>query len=316
MKRYRAILGTLYDTVHCILPAKLDEIAAFLEAKAGGLAIEEPVEVEEPVVYGLAVGSGEQVALDKMTAAGSGDAFLAVMPLFGTMMQHGGLEMSMSGGTSTEQFGRQFDALDANPAVKTIVIEGHSPGGQVWGTQELSDKIFAARERGATRIVGAVNSQIASAALWTITAANQVFVTPGGEMGSVGVVTMHVDVSEAEQKRGIRRTLIATPDKKIEGHPFAALDPETAAEWLAGCEKTLTRFVGALARNRKVSDEHVRSGFGGGGMLRADEAVRAKMADGVATFGDVLAAEMEKLRSVGRGNAKANARALDLAEAG
>jgi ClpP class serine protease len=313
MKTYKAILSTLFNTPHCILPSKLEDIAHFIESAAAGtlVAMEEPPEQPEGYCVSL---DGEQFALAEMTASGAGGGFVAVLPLFGTMYQHGGMEMNASGGTSTEQFGRQFAALNANPAVKSIVIEAHSPGGQVWGTEELSNRIFAAR--GQTRVVAAVNSQAASAALWTTTAADRVYVTPGGEMGSVGVVTMHVDQSQMEEKRGIKRTLIATPDKKIAGHPWAPLDGETAAQWKAEIQGTLDRFVGSLARNRGVDADHVRTKFGGGGMLEAPQAVKAKMADGIATFDEVLADEIARLKAAaGRGNARANARKLDLAEA-
>lgn len=312
MKSYKAILSTLFNTPHCILPSKLEDIACFIEsAAAGTLVAMEPPEQPEPYCVSL---DGEQLALAEMTASGAGGGFVAVLPLFGTMFQHGSMEMNASGGTSTEQFGRQFSALNNNPAVKSIVIETHSPGGQVWGTEELSNLIYSAR--GQTRVVSAVNSQAASAALWTSTAAEQVFITPGGEMGSVGVVTMHVDVSQSEEKRGIKRTLIATPDKKIAGHPWAPLDGETAAEWKSEIESTLSRFVGALSRNRGKSAEHVTSKFGGGGMLDANQAVKAGMADGIATFDEVLAGEIGRLKAAaGRGNARSNARRIELAEA-
>ncbi len=314
MKRYPAILGSFYNTPLCIHPAKAEEIAAFLDAKITGAAYD-PQVAEEPQGYCLSP-AGEQVALDKMSAVSSGDSFLAVLPLFGTMYQHGGMEMDYSGGTSTEKFGAQFSALDANPAVKTIVIHTHSPGGQIWGTAELSDLIYAARERKQTRIVAAGNSMIASAATWVATAASKVYLTPGGEMGSVGVIMMHTDVSVAEEKRGIKRTIISTSDKKIEGHPYAPLADETAAAWLAECQQSLVKFHAALARNRETTPARVEGDFGGGGMLRAADAVKAGMADGVMSFRDVIGQEMERLRvaSVPRSKARANANDLLLAE--
>ena len=295
MKRYPAILGSFYNTPLCILPAKAEEIAAFLDAKITGAAYD-PKIAEEPQGYCLSP-SGEQVALDKISAVSSGDAFLAVLPLFGTMYQHGGMEMEYSGGVSTERFGAQFAALDANPAVKTIVIHAHTPGGQIWGTRETSDLIWAATQRKSTRVVTAGNSMIASAGVWVGTAANEVYLTPGGEMGSVGVLMMHTDVSVAEEKRGIKRTIITTSEKKIEGHPYAPLADETAAAWLAECQQSLVAFHAALARNRGTTMAKVESDFGGGGMLRAEDAVKAKMADGVMTFRDVIGQEMDRLKS-------------------
>lgn len=315
MKHYPAILAAIYNTPHCILPEKLQEIAAFADALALGAA-REPLDVTQPELTCYAVADGEQASSDRFSAAAAGDAFVAVLPLFGTMHQHGSMEMRYSGGTSTESFGRQLAALDANPAVKTIVIETHSPGGQVFGTQELGDLIFAARQRDETRIVAAVNSMCASAALWAATAAHEVVVTPGGCMGSVGVCYAHVDVSGAEKKAGVKTTLLATPEKKIAGNEFEPLADDVRAEILGRQEKTLGRFVAALARHRGVSEQHVRTKFGGGDMLRADEAVEAGLADRIAPFREVMAAEIERLRTAPRGgNTRANARALELAEA-
>lgn len=314
MKKYPAILGRLYNTPHLIAPGKLEEIAAFMEALARGVPPAERVVVEAPEAYCLDA-SGERAGVDTVNATAAGDAFVAVLPLFGTMQQHGSLEVEYSGGTSCEQFGRQFDRLVKNAAVKTIVIEAHSPGGGVYGTSELSDLIFAARDSG-TRVVAAVNSECASAALWVATAAAEVYVTPGGQMGSVGVVVLHREWSKWEEQEGIKTTIIATPAKKAAGNPFEPLGADAAAEILAGCEKSLSRFVAALARNRGCAEDKVRSDFGAGGMLRADEAVKAGLADGVAAFRDVLAAEVGRLRGdTGRGNAKANARAIRLADA-
>lgn len=313
MKRYPAILGKLYNTPHAILPGKLEEIAAFIESVRTG-APRERVVVEAPVAFGLSA-AGDEVAYSRLEAApAAGDAFVAVLPLFGSMMQHGSLEMEYSGGTSTEDLGRDFMRLIANASVKTIVIHVHSPGGQIWGTGELADLIFA--NRGAKRIVTIANSEMASAALWVGTAAHEAYVTPGGSAGSVGVVTMHRDFSKQEEMDGLKTTLIATPAKKIAGHPFAPLPDDVAAELLANCEKSLERFVVGLARNRGLKPDQVRSDFGGGGMLRAEEAVTAKMCDGVATLREILEGEVEQLRSGGRSNSQAaNRRAISLAEA-
>ena len=71
-----------------------------------------------------------------------------VLPLFGTITQHAGLMTDYSGGTSTEAFKRDFNRLVADPEVSAIVIETNSPGGSVYGVEELSKVIYDARESG------------------------------------------------------------------------------------------------------------------------------------------------------------------------
>jgi len=55
-------------------------------------------------------------------------------------------------------------------------------------------------------------------------------VTPSGEVGSVGVYTMHVDYSEAYKMAGLEATLISAGRYKTEGNPFEPLGDEAAAE--------------------------------------------------------------------------------------
>lgn len=301
MKRYDAILSALYNTPQVIYEQKLQEIAAFIEYRLAPGATAPKYNKEQLDHSAWCIDTaGERVGIDQVPAAGGNRQFVAVLPLFGTLFQHGGLEMDASGGTSTDDWQKAFKRLDANPSVKTIVIETHSPGGQVFGTQEAADAVRAARDSGRTRIVSVVNSQMASGAIWIGTAANQVFVTPGGEMGSIGVVAMHRDMSGAEAAEGVKTTLIAMPPKKVEGNEFAPLDENAMASFEDRIQKTYGRFVGAMAQNRRVSAAKVESDFGGGGMLKADEAVKAGLADGIATMGEVMDREVSRLKMAGR----------------
>ncbi len=49
---------------------------------------------------------------------------------------------------------------------------------------------------------------------------NEVVVTPGGQVGSVGVFTTHADVSKAAEQEGVRYTIVQAGRYKTEGHPY------------------------------------------------------------------------------------------------
>jgi len=308
VKRYPAVLAAFYNTPQLITVDKFNEIAAFLEAAAGGeLAMKFDAETHRPLGELVAVDDGEHLAIDQVPASGQAQRqFVAVLPLFGTLMQHADMMMDFSGGTSTDAWARDLKKLDANPSVKTVVIEAHTPGGQVWGTQEAADVVRKVRDAGKTRIVSVANSMMASAGLWIGTAADQVYVTPGGTMGSLGVVSMHQDISKFEEQKGLKTTLVATPARKILGHEYAPLDDEARAELVARNEATYQRFVQAMAANRRVTPEQAEANFGGGAMLRADEAVQAGLADGIATMAEVLDQELARLK----GGEKATRRSM------
>lgn len=311
MKQYPAILSALYNTPHLITETKLREIAGFIERRVAGersLAYDDGGDRPPRVVCRLvAVDSGEETPLTRAQLAAntvpatssSPRAFVAVLPLFGTLFQHGG-DIALSGGTSTAEWTADFRRLAANAAVKTILIETHSPGGQVFGTDEAASAVRAERESGRTRIVSIANSLMASAATWIATAADEVYVTPGGEIGSIGVVTIHTDYSKYDEKMGIKTTLISTHRKKIEGNPYEPLDAEARTSIEADLQVVYQRFVAAMAANRRTTAEKVESDFGGGGMLFAADAQKAGLADGVATLHELMSAEIHRLKGAGK----------------
>ena len=86
----------------------------------------------------------------------------------------------------TEAFGAAFDRAAADSSIGAIVLNIDSPGGSVYGVEELADKIYKAR--GTKPVYAVANSLAASAAYWIGSAASQLYVTPSGEVGSIGVL--------------------------------------------------------------------------------------------------------------------------------
>ena len=128
----------------------------------------------------------------------------------------------------------------------------------------------------------------ASAAYWIASAASSLTVTPGGDVGSVGVYAMHVDYSRALDEAGITVNIVKAGKYKAEGSPFQPLDNAARDHLQDRVDAIHGRFVAALARNRDVSREAVRQDFGQGRLVSARDAVSRKMADRTATLENVL----------------------------
>ena len=134
---------------------------------------------------------------------------IAVLPLYGVITQRGNMVDAVSGPgmTSTQQFSAALRELVADKSVSQILIDIDSPGGSVYGVGELADEIIAARAQ--KPVVAIANSLAASAAYWIGCAANEFYVTPGGEVGSIGVWQAHQDFSRALDEAGVTTTLIS-----------------------------------------------------------------------------------------------------------
>lgn len=216
------------------------------------------------------------------------DGEVAILPLRGVIANRMNMmsDISGSGGTSSEEFARNFQQALRDDQTKAIILDVDSPGGAVSGTSELSSMIYNAR--GKKPIIAHVNATAASAAYWIATAADEMVVTPSGSVGSIGVYGIHDDLSGALEKAGIKKTIIKAGRFKASGNPYSPLDDETFARNQARINASYELFLKDVARNRNVSLSAVRDGFGEGDMVDAAEAVSQGMADSVATLEETL----------------------------
>jgi signal peptide peptidase SppA len=211
---------------------------------------------------------------------------VAVLPLFGTIFPRANMMTDMSGATSAERFGANFAKLVNDPEVDAIVLDVDSPGGVINGVEELSKQIFDAR--GTKPIIAVANHMMASAAYWIGTAADELVVSPSGEVGSIGVFAVHEDISGALEKDGVKVSIIKEGKYKAEGNPYEPLSEEARAAIQEKVSEAYGVFVGAVARNRGVSVAIVRNAYGEGRMVSAQKAVDLGMADRVGTLDETI----------------------------
>jgi signal peptide peptidase SppA len=270
---YQNVVGSFFDNTWAMMPEAMPKMVQVVNRWAVG------VKLDKAAVAEMMAGRPK-----KLEAVDGG---VALLPLFGVVSQRMNMMQEISeGGTSTEMFGQAFDAAVASQSVSAIVINIDSPGGSVYGVEELSDKIYKAR--GTKPIYAVANSLAASAAYWIGTAADQLFVTPSGEVGSVGVLAMHVDYSKFNEAVGVNPTYIHAGKYKVEGHSDAPLDDEARQAIQASVDSYYDSFIDSISRNRAKASKDVRSGFGEGRVVRAAQAVQKGMADGVKTLEAVL----------------------------
>jgi len=284
--RYEHTANHVFNQPWAILPSTMGLIVEVLRYRmAGGKYT--PEEIEERTdgrVAHLAaeIITPEAAGVGSVAAGGS----VAVLQLYGVIAQRMNVVMDMSGGTSTEIFGRQFQMVLVDPTISAIVMQVDSPGGSVFGVEELATMIYKAR--GQKKLIAVADSMAASAAFWIATAMDEVWVTPGGMVGSVGVIAEHYDMSQAYAQEGISPTLITFGEHKAEGNDTAPLTDEATTEIQRMVDSYGMSFVKGLARQRGVSTVKVMNDFGQGRVYRADEAVQRGMADKVGTLTEAI----------------------------
>jgi len=225
---------------------------------------------------------------------------IAVIPVFGTLVKRAGPIEAASGLTSYSEL--ETEILDAatDPAVRAILLDVDSPGGEANGVFDLADLVYEARS---LKPVWAVADEEAFSGAYAIAcAAERVIVPRTGGIGSIGVVAVHVDRSARDAMEGYRYTTVFAGARKNDFNPHEALGGEARAALQAEVDRVYELFVETVARNRGLTTAAV-----GGTEARlffGEDAVRAGLADEVGTTRDalaVLAAAMSGSRPMIRG---------------
>lgn len=216
------------------------------------------------------------------------NSLIAVVALSGVMTRHGysGWFSSFAG---TLDIGRHLKGLNLDESVGSVVLSVNSPGGSVYGTPEFSKLVYDIRLEGKTRIVACVDPMMASAATYVATAAEKVYCIGSGDCGSIGVVSAYTDYSAYLEKAGINTEYFRVPEKKARFTGVEPLDEDMRKSIMDGINDSYEIFVADMARNRGVTEKHVRVKFGQGEMMNAKESVESGLIDGVMSIDEVLA---------------------------
>jgi ClpP class serine protease len=274
----------IFDTVHVITARKAAEIVLALQDRLG-------IQVQIPLER-LETNRPPERTARAAAGDGSGAGFrgfvwngIGVIPIDGTIVQRASGMDAMSGLVGINQLAQSFRAALADPRIDGILLDVSSEGGEVPGTADFADEIFAAR-KGEKPVWAIANEAAMSGAYWIASAASRLVLPRTALVGSVGAFTMHVNRAGLDAAMGLEITYIAEPEAKVAGNPHAPLPDEVRAKVQASIKQVVGLFNTAVARNRGLPVDQVRGWDAG--IARGDKAVALGMADAIETFDSAL----------------------------
>lgn len=187
------------------------------------------------------------------------DSGVAVVPIVGPMVARGDWLTELFGFRSYGDVAEAVEAAFADPAARAVLLELDSPGGEVGGLFDLVDRLAALRAESGKPLWAVASESALSAAFAIASAADRLYVTRTAEVGSVGVVAIHVDESAADAMAGLKWTLVHAGRKKVDGNPHEPLSPESFADIQADVDALHDDLVALIARNRGMSPDVVRA---------------------------------------------------------
>lgn len=205
---------------------------------------------------------------------------VAVIPVVGSLVRRGSFIGAESGSTSYEGLSAQIRAAAQDDGVRAIALEIDSFGGEAAGIFDLAQVIRDARE---VKPVHAFVADYALSAGYAIASqADTITVPPYGEVGSIGVVSMHVDHSKALENEGLRVTLVHSGLKKIEGNPFEPLPSGVRDDMQAGNDAMRVDFAELVEKGRRGKISMADAIATEAGVFSGAKAVEMGLADNVA----------------------------------
>jgi capsid assembly protease len=281
--KYRRIMQAVAETPWAILPAKLEVIVELLAFRAEGGRL-----TRDEIDQRLSAAAPAQAARPAyQTFAGSGGN-VAVLSLIGVIMPRASLFSEISGGVGLTSFQQAFQAALADPAVSAILLDIDSPGGQVGLVPETAAMIRNARGNGKP-IVAIADTLAASAAYYIAAQADELVVTPSGQVGSIGVIAVHQDVSRMLDGMGVTTSMITFGENKANGYPYEPLSDAARAEIQGQVDEFGQMFEADVAKGRNTNVANVHRNFGQGLVFSAAQAVKLGMADRADTFDSTVA---------------------------
>lgn len=184
---------------------------------------------------------------------------IAIIPIMGGLTHRMTFMDAMcTGGLSSyEGLRRGFDEALADESIKTIVLHVDSGGGEASGCFELARHIVASR--GKKKIVAYVDEFACSAAYALACSADEVIASPDADVGSIGVIMVHQELTKAFEKNGVTINVIKAGEFKGLGSPFQALSEESKTRLQQRINDTYNTFTGFVADARNISEEAVKN---------------------------------------------------------
>jgi protease-4 len=158
--------------------------------------------------------------------------------------------------------------------VRGLIFEVNSPGGSVLPSKEIADCIKSL----GVPTVAWVRDLAASGGYWIASACDRIVADSASGVGSIGVISMHLEFSELMKKYGVGYEGFKTGEYKDMGVPFRKSSQKERKSIQSHIDRIHKMFVESVAENRGLDPKKV-SAFADGRLFLGDEAKTLGLVD-------------------------------------
>lgn len=211
---------------------------------------------------------------------------VAVIGVEGTLVHKGAFVGQASGQTSYQGLQTQVARAARSEKVKGIVFEIDSFGGEAAGAFETADMI--AKLSKAKPTIAILTENALSAGYLMAAATRMISIPKMGAAGSIGVVSLHLDLSQQAQQEGVKVTIVKSGAHKTDGNAFEPLADDVRARMQARADAQRDMFAAAVGRYRGQRLTKAKAMATEAQWYSGDDAVALGLADTVARGSDAF----------------------------
>lgn len=175
-----------------------------------------------------------------------------------------------------------------HPDVKAILLDIDSGGGAVNGVADTGDFISMI-DSTVKPVYALTDGTMASAAYWLGSSARKVYASKVSTVGSIGVISTHMEYSKALKEAGVNVTVLRAGQYKALINSVEPLTKVAIEQAMAQLETAYGIFLGHVASRRHVTVETADQVMGQGREFMGEAAVGAGLIDGISNFDQTIA---------------------------
>lgn len=180
----------------------------------------------------------------------------------------------------------QITDLADDDDVKALVLRVNSPGGSVFGSEQIGEALDYFKSKGKPFIVS-MGDYAASGGYWISCTADRIYADPLTITGSIGIFGLFPSAEGLARKLGITPQTVSTnPGKDIS--LFYNPTQEQLDVLQTYIDGGYTRFVQRVAKGRNMKEDRVRR-IAEGRVYDAEQAMKLKLVDKLGSLDDAVA---------------------------
>ncbi|CAH1649827.1 S49 family peptidase [Chelatococcus asaccharovorans] len=209
----------------------------------------------------------------------------AIVSVIGELVNRGAWVGASSGLVSYEGLAHSLRTAASDPQIRSVLLDLETPGGEAVGCFEVASLVRKIRDE--KPVIAVANGLAASAGYALAASASRIVTIPTGQLGSIGVVMLHLDISEYLAAEGVKPTLIFAGAHKADGNPYEPLPSAIRSKFQSEIDRFHSMFVQSVAAGRRGLSEAAIRGTDADIFL-GREAIKAGLADELGTLEEAV----------------------------